>query len=286
MDPVVKTRIKVGAALAVVILGLLTIDHFTGRGLCLGLIYTAAVVFGLREFAILAASAGAAMPTRRLMLAGAVLALLPLLGEEAGLAWAEELTPLIWVLFLFSILIPPLGGAPSKAVFAGITASAFGLLYVWFLASYILRLRYLPGDGVGEAAVLYTIFIAKGTDIFAFFVGKYFGRRKLIPNISPGKTVAGFVGGMGGAVIITASFLALTPLSLVLPWRFFAPFAIVVGLIVVAGDLIESLIKRSVEVKDSAKLLPTFGGILDVIDSILAAAPVVYYGLYGIAALS
>lgn len=286
VDSVVKTRVAIGLTLIAVFSALLISDHVRDSALCFHLIVLGAVVFGLREFAVLATAAGSPVKAGPLMAFGGAVVLLPLLEQELGLRGLGELVPAVVIAWFFALVFPALRFQPSREVFRGLTAGLFGLVYIAVLASYVQKVRALPGHGVGEAAMLYTVVIAKGTDIFAFFAGKYLGRTKFIPHISPGKTVAGFVGGMAGALIITLAFVAWTPLGLCLEWRFAPAFAILLGLVVVAGDLVESLIKRSAEIKDSAKLLPAFGGVLDVIDSILAAAPFVYYGLVGLRRLS
>ncbi|MDF1664444.1 MAG: phosphatidate cytidylyltransferase [Planctomycetota bacterium] len=285
LDDVVKTRLKIGLSLLAAICGLLYLDHWSNRALCIGLLVPLLFFFGLREFAILAKAAGLNVAVNRMSFFGAFLACLPVLNYELGFSGILEWEGAFFVLYFLALVFPALSDQPSKALLGGLAGSVFGVIYIWFLGSYALRLRYMEGPGIGEAALFYTIFVAKGTDIFAFFAGKYLGKTKFIPHISPGKTFVGFIGGMVGAVLITAAFCAWTPLGLLLPWRYMLPFAIVVGLVVVAGDLVESLIKRSAAIKDSANLLPTFGGILDVIDSILTAAPVVYYGLKGIESL-
>lgn len=285
LDDVVKTRLKIGLSLLFGICGLLYLDHITNRALCIGLLVPLLFFFGLREYAILAKAAGLDVAVNRMSFFGAAMACLPVLNYELGFSGILEWEGAFFVLYFFALVFPALSDQPSKAILGGLAGSVFGVIYIWFLGSYALRIRYMEGPRIGEAALFYTILVAKGTDIFAFFAGKYLGKTKFIPHISPGKTFIGFVGGMIGAVLITAAFCAWTPLGLVLPWRYVVPFAIVVGLVVVAGDLVESLIKRSAAIKDSANLLPTFGGILDVIDSILAAAPVVYYGLKGIESL-
>jgi phosphatidate cytidylyltransferase len=279
MDSVVWTRIKYGTAMLATLCGLLALDAWLERSACFGVIVTAAVIFGTREFCSLAQRAGMALASARMTATGGLLIAFAALAHELDWSWwsvdAVEL-PIAMAMF-FLLVFPALAREPSMAGFQAICASLFGFVYIWGLARYILALRHL--EDVGLSAAFYCILIAKGTDIFAYFTGRAFGRRKLIPHISPGKTVAGFVGGMSGALAITAGFVLWTPLGTILPWFYALPFAIVIGLVVVAGDLVESLIKRSFATKDSANLLPAFGGVLDVIDSILAAAPFVYYGL-------
>jgi phosphatidate cytidylyltransferase len=134
----------------------------------------------------------------------------------------------------------------------------------------------LRRTNIGYAAILYLVLAAKGTDMFAFFAGRFLGKRKLIPWISPGKTWAGGVGGLAGCVGITYAFLTYSDLGRVFNWRAALPLGIIVGLSAMAGDLVESLLKRSTAVKDSGGLVPEFGGVLDIIDCILFAAPTIY----------
>ena len=159
------------------------------------------------------------------------------------------------------------------------TASLFGFFYLPFLGGFALDVRFLETAGVGAPGFYYVIAIAKGTDIFAYYFGKLMGRRKIVPSVSPGKTGAGFVGAVVGGAVITTGFCAWTTMGQVLPIAVAPGVGILMALVVISGDLIESFIKRSVEVKDSANLLPNFGGVLDIIDSVLIAAPPVYFVL-------
>jgi phosphatidate cytidylyltransferase len=112
--------------------------------------------------------------------------------------------------------------------------------------------------------------------MFAFFTGRFLGKRKLIPWISPGKTWAGGLGGLAGAVLITAAFARWSSLGQVIGWSAVLPVGILMGASATAGDLVESLLKRSSAVKDSGGLVPEFGGVLDIIDCILFVAPTIY----------
>lgn len=111
-------------------------------------------------------------------------------------------------------------------------------------------------------------------DVFAYFVGKRIGGIKLASNISPNKTVAGLIGGMLGALLIAAGWIWY--LQLPRPWLILAA-ALIIALISVAGDLLASLLKRQVQRKDSSSLLPGHGGLVDRLDSLMAAAP--FYAL-------
>lgn len=269
-----STRIKVGVTVLSSLGLLIYADHATGRAWGMGALALLMISWGCVEMVRLFQHMD--VPTRRRELVWTSIALVvcQVLGHELDVSILRELEGTILVGFAFLLLLPPLFGIPSRAKLLGMAASVFSLFYVWYLGSYVLRLRYLPG--IGESACAYAIIIAKGTDIFAYFSGKLLGKTKLIPTISPGKTVAGFTGAIVGAVLITVWFCVYTPLGTALPLRFAPAIGILLGVLVVAGDLVESLFKRSAELKDSAHLLPTYGGILDLVDSILTAAPMTY----------
>jgi phosphatidate cytidylyltransferase len=267
----VTTRIAVGLSMLFALFGLLMWDHTSHHAWGLAALTILMTTWGGREISKLLRAAGA--PANKWFVMGGCVVFIGtyVLGQELQKPWLIELEQPLLVAFAFALMFPPLLGTPSREVFLGIAATVFGLFYVGFLGSFVVRLRYLPQ--VGEAAAYYAILISKGSDICAYFTGKALGKTKLIPNISPGKTVAGFVGGLVGGVGITAAFCAWTPLGTALPLKLSAPVGIILGLVSIAGDLVESLFKRSAELKDSARLLPTFGGILDVTDSIQTAAP-------------
>ena len=146
----------------------------------------------------------------------------------------------------------------------------------WFLVK--LRVKQSPHFTGTTMTVLMILLVVKFTDIGAFFGGKAFGRHKLIPWLSPGKTWEGLFFGVLTAAIIGAACAPYVQgsASFVLPWWKGAIFGAVIGAIGQMGDLLESLMKRDAEVKDSGRLVPGFGGILDIIDSPLLAAPFAY----------
>ncbi len=144
----------------------------------------------------------------------------------------------------------------------------------WFLVA--LRVKESAHFTGTTMTVLMILLVVKFTDIGAYFGGRAFGKHKLIPWLSPGKTWEGLFFGVltAGAVgAVCASFIEVT---YTLPWWKGAIFGGVIGAIGQAGDLLESMMKRDAEVKDSGKLVPGFGGILDIIDSPLLAAPFAY----------
>lgn len=147
-----------------------------------------------------------------------------------------------------------------------------GIIYVPILASYTILLR---GDPDGAAWVFFLFFLVFIGDTGAFYAGSYFGRTKLCPAVSPGKTVEGALGGLSasiiGGMLFRYFFLPHLPLGHCLL------LFITVGIIAPVGDLFESMLKRKGEIKDSGTIMPGHGGLLDRIDAVLFAAPVVYY---------
>ncbi len=142
------------------------------------------------------------------------------------------------------------------------------------MLSYLVALRGLDD---GRNWVFFALFITFASDTAAFFAGRALGKHRLAPRISPGKTWEGAIAGVFGAIIISLLFILPTPLTLPLSyWQ-----AILLGLLVSIfgqlGDLVESLLKRNMGVKDSGKLLPGHGGFLDRMDSVVFAGIVVYY---------
>jgi phosphatidate cytidylyltransferase len=129
---------------------------------------------------------------------------------------------------------------------------------------------YLPSGAWWLLTALVGVWVFDGA---AFFSGRYFGRHKLAPLISPGKTWEGVVGGLVFCIIVC---FALTVVPLGLPWYFAILLALLIGSSAILGDLAESLIKRQTNVKDSGQMMPGHGGLLDRIDSLLFAFIVVY----------
>jgi phosphatidate cytidylyltransferase len=170
---------------------------------------------------------------------------------------------------------------PGGAI-ANLAATMLAVAYVGIPFSFAAVLRQFRGNGWGMAALVSVVFVVKLSDTGAYFLGKAFGRRKLSPALSPGKTVEGGVAGLASAVL--ASWLFFAWLA---PWiagdEAFsqsiwgsALYGLVLGLMGLLGDLAESLIKRDVQRKDSSSWLPGLGGVLDVLDSLLFAMPIAY----------
>jgi phosphatidate cytidylyltransferase len=165
--------------------------------------------------------------------------------------------------------------------------SAFGILYLGGLLGFIVLLRLVGGgatsrDGtMGMLALISLIATVKMSDTGQFWVGRSLGRHKLAPVVSPGKTWEGAVGGVLFAVGTSWVVFTVVADTIVGPGLVDSPLMIVLFGVVVAaagivGDLGESMIKRDAGVKDSSNWLPGFGGVLDMLDSLLVAAPVVF----------
>ncbi|MCY7347594.1 MAG: phosphatidate cytidylyltransferase [Pyrinomonadaceae bacterium] len=157
----------------------------------------------------------------------------------------------------------------------GIGATVFGVLYVVFLGGFLVAVRVGFDPILSSKLLLFFFLVNFGADAGAYFVGKNFGKHKLAPLISPGKTWEGLVGG----VLFSAALAALATFWFFpeLPYQFSIPLAVVMAIAGVTGDLAESAMKRGADVKDAANFLPGHGGLLDRLDSLLFCAPILYY---------
>jgi phosphatidate cytidylyltransferase len=171
---------------------------------------------------------------------------------------------------------------PGQAV-TRIALTLFVAAYLGLLPSFFAQLRWLPdpeghaGIPRGTLALALAIFVPKFCDVGAYFTGRFLGRHKATPVLSPKKTWEGFAGGLAAAILTTLAINALGPMF---PgWLSAVAFGLVVGLVGILGDLAESLVKRDCQKKDASQVMPGFGGVLDVVDSIVFAAPVVYWWL-------
>lgn len=160
-----------------------------------------------------------------------------------------------------------------------VAVTLLGVIYIPFLLSFIFLIRFL--DNGFELAWL--VFVgAFSTDIFAYFVGKFFGKTRLLPDISPNKTVAGGVGGVIGSIVCTTLYGVLYAngfAGLQIPFYHYIFLGLLCGTIAQLGDWVASAIKRSVGIKDFGHIIPGHGGLLDRIDSLLFVAPAVYFYL-------
>jgi phosphatidate cytidylyltransferase len=181
------------------------------------------------------------------------------------------------VLFASTIWLRGPAGKPM----ASVSITAFGVLYAGLFA-YIYSLRYhdyAVGAAAGTALVFLPILLTWTTDVGAYAVGRMFGRKKLLPSVSPGKTVEGAVGGLGLTIVICllyVRFVLMPYAQLGLTIQGAVLFAIVISVAAQTGDLAESLLKREAGVKDSSRILPGHGGILDRFDGLLFVMPIAF----------
>jgi phosphatidate cytidylyltransferase len=172
---------------------------------------------------------------------------------------------IVFIIFILSI-------KESNFDFLSVAKVIFGIMYIPFLMSYFISLRMMEKGAVWIIFVLILAFIG---DIAALYAGKYFGKHKLAPLVSPGKTVEGLAGLVVCSTVacLIFSYYFLPEISL---WKI-AILAFVGSIIGQLGDLCESAIKRTYGLKDASSLLPGHGGILDRLDCLLFITPFVYY---------
>jgi phosphatidate cytidylyltransferase len=165
-----------------------------------------------------------------------------------------------------------------------IAVTIFIVFYAGGLASFMTKLRMEIGGPKGVAVLLLSVFLVKMTDTGAYFTGRALGRHKMIEWLSPRKTWEGFVGGMATTVILalalghclhTAGVVRIEERYMTYPWALVV-LGLLLGLVSAGGDLCASLLKRDAAVKDSGQALPGLGGVLDVLDSPLLAAPMAW----------
>ncbi len=188
----------------------------------------------------------------------------------------EAAMPLVTALFLFFTVLWYLGAEKKVDVLDGVGATVF--VYAWigilgsFAALMVSPINYPNKHGL--AFLIGAIILTVANDTGALFVGRALGRRKLAPDISPGKTVEGLIGG----TVVSLLFAAII-LPMISPWTMKDALIIGVAIAIVApiGDLFESMVKRTLGLKDMGQILPGHGGVLDRVDGLLFALPVTYY---------
>jgi phosphatidate cytidylyltransferase len=176
------------------------------------------------------------------------------------------------------------------AVMERLALAVFALAYVGVLLSFVVQMRWLGHGRLGIAALASLVIVVKMCDVGAYTVGRLLGRHKMSPVLSPGKTIEGAAGGIAFACL--GSWVAFTWLVPAITTRLSPPptwgwlgYGLLIGIAGILGDLAESLIKRDTGRKDSSAWMPGFGGVLDLLDSVLFTAPLAYlcwaFGLVG-----
>ena len=217
-----------------------------------------------------------------LLMIGTFLELIGIIGTQGSPARVNDFETSFIILFVLGLCVRQL---LSKATSAGITAVAttlFGLMYVPWLLNFFQKINFFtfpPGVSPhdGKFFLLYFVLVTKFSDMGAYVIGSLFGRHKMVPHISPGKTWEGFAGAIlvsTGASLVFTHFLGGHMVGM--NWIHATILGIILGSTAVVGDLIESLFKREAGVKDSGGFFPGIGGLLDLLDSLLFNAPIMY----------
>ncbi len=156
----------------------------------------------------------------------------------------------------------------------GISTTLFGILYVAWFFSFLIKIKLLP---YGTGLLVFVLLVTKFGDIGAFLVGTRWGKHALIARISPSKSVEGAIGGLVFSILVAVASKPLLPDHALFSYWHLILVGAFLGILGQLGDLSESLIKRDCQVKDTSALLPGMGGILDIMDSLLFTAPAFYF---------
>lgn len=197
--------------------------------------------------------------------------------------WPDQLAPILGILCLLLLLYCTFL-VPIQQVLPSAATSVFCLFYAGFT---LLSVPALRQQANGPSLVVFLLFVVWAGDSTALYVGRTWGKHKLAPSISPNKTWEGSVGSILGSVLVAWGLIALSDAlagwnSAVLSFSdgsllYWLGLAVIVNIAGQVGDLAESALKRSAGVKDSGNLLPGHGGVLDRVDALLLAAPVLWY---------
>ena len=269
-------RVIFGAVMIVVLSGLLWCEHelledSPWRGAPLTAVIAALGVAAFGELSRMAAGSDVKMLPTAGIATTLALATAPLWGPlVAAPGGVMSLLLATLGLGLLAIFIEQMARARIDDALRRVACTALAVMYLGVGGAMLLHLRLID-TGVG--LLLMVIAAAKGTDMAAYFTGKAIGRHKLIPWLSPGKTWEGLAGGLAGGAGLSLLVGWLCGVTVLSMWQT-GVFGAVVGLFGQVGDLCESLLKRSAKIKDSGAVLPEFGGVLDILDSPLIAAPV------------
>ena len=298
-----RKRVIVGVSLASFLTALLVLDGFLaarpapswpllgvdlGPWVCNGLLATLITLslsaLTTRELTHFARHLGYRPSQSLAQLFGAGLVIGPYVAFNAspGLGLEDEGWGMLWMACLVgtAFLIQALKAGTTN-VMGNLGTTIFITFYAGGLAGYLTKLRMEIGGAEGAALIIYSMIVVKVTDAGALFAGLAFGRHKMIPWLSPKKTWEGCAGGVATAVLIAllvggylcwTGLVVLPPGPLSFPWGL-AVFGLIMGVYAVAGDLCASLLKRDANVEDSGAALPGLGGVLDIFDSPLLAAP-------------
>jgi phosphatidate cytidylyltransferase len=211
-----------------------------------------------------------------LLTTGTFLNLTGHLGIHDSPARVNDFESSFLILFVLGLCLRQFFSRSNTAGIVAISTTLFGLMYVPWLLNFIQKINFFRGVD-GNYYLLYFVLITKISDTGAYSVGSLFGRHKMIPRISPSKTWEGFAGALFASTLASLVFVGCLGSHLAaMTWPHALILGLLLGVAAVVGDLIESLFKREAGVKDSGKFFPGIGGILDLVDSLLFNAPIMY----------
>ncbi|HTV61574.1 MAG TPA: phosphatidate cytidylyltransferase [Verrucomicrobiae bacterium] len=198
------------------------------------------------------------------------------IGTQGSPARVNDFETGFIILFVLGLCVRQLASKTNPAGITAIAVTLFGLMYVPWLLNFVQKINFFP-NVEGKFFLLYFVLVTKFSDMGAYLTGSLIGRHKMVPRISPNKTWEGFAGAI---VLSTAASLTFVYFfhnrMFGMNWIHAFILGVVLSSTAVVGDLIESLFKREAGVKDSGKLFPGIGGILDLLDSLLFNAPIMY----------
>lgn len=239
------------------------------------LLAVAAFVLGLWEFYLLAKKLQLRPDAGAGYVAGAAIVTICVLVSNEPEVNILLVQLVIVALTAGTLIAVTLRGAPFEKMLASAGATILGVLYVPFLGSHLVSVRLGFNPTLSAHLLSFFFLVLMGADAGAYYIGRAFGKHKLAPKLSPGKTWEGAVGGVVAALAMAA--LSHFWFFRELPLKFILPLAAVMTIVGIFGDLAESALKRGAGAKDAANILPGHGGMLDRLDSLLFNAPLIYY---------
>jgi phosphatidate cytidylyltransferase len=271
LPPAVARLVTAAVLLPILVVSII----FPQLSLLFVLLTAAALVVALFEFWLLARKQQIRADAAAGLLSAAALLTVFYFTEPGKLPDLLMIQLTLILLTIGSLVAAMLRGAPFDRMITSAGVTVLGVMYIVLLGGHMVALRVGFGPELSKHLLAFFFLVIMGADAAAYYGGRAFGKHKLAPAISPGKTWEGAVAGMLASLLIAAA--AHYWFFPELPTKFALPLAALMNVVSVIGDLTESALKRSAGAKDTARILPGHGGVLDRLDSLLFNAPVIYY---------